>query len=477
MRERSRNRSVVANPVLIGAVTVLTAIIAVFLAYNANSGLPFVPRYELHVDVRNASELTHGADVHVVGGPLVGQVDSVDPARGPAGQPIAVLNLSLNKSVQPLPVDSTFRIRLKAAIGLKYLEITPGNSTRGLADGATVPIPQTSAAVDLDQVLSMFNPPTRAGVVAATAGFGEGLASRGADVNNAIHAFVPLVTDLGPVARNLASRRTDLGGFLHGLESFAGAAAPVAQQQANLYVNLDTTFRSLATVAVPFLQQWISQTPPTLRTVIAQTPTIRPFVTGTARLFAELRPGFATLPQSAPVLAQAFAAGTRNLPGTGALDQRLVSLAQTLASYTENPAVLPGLDRLTLTAASLRSPLAFLTPVQASCNYVTLFLRNTADLLSERAATGTTLRFLLIAIDDLAGEESGPSQAPYTTPDTNPADEHGPLHVDPYPNTNSPGQTPECSAGNEPFSAAHAVIGNPAGNVGLKTETTVRSGG
>ena len=59
--------------------------------------------------------------------------------------------------------------------------------------------------------------------------------------------------------------------------------------------------------------QWLtgSQTPPTEATVIAQSPTIRPFVTDTTRLFATLRPGFATLPQSAPVLADAFAAGTR----------------------------------------------------------------------------------------------------------------------------------------------------------------------
>ena len=477
MSNRRREGGLVTNPVLIGAVTVLVAIVAVFLAYNANNGLPFVPRYNLHVDVRDASELTSGAEVHMVGGSLVGHVNGISPARDTSGQPIAVLNLALNKSIEPLPANSTFRIRLKAAIGLKYLEVTPGSSTRPLANGATVPIGQTSAAFDLDQLLSMYNPPTRAGVVAATAGYGEGLAGRGSDLNNAIHAFVPLVTDLGPVMRNLASRQTDFGGFFHGLESFSAAVAPVAQQQADLYVNLDTTSRSLASIAVPYLQEWISQTPPTFQTVIAQSPTIRPFITDTAALFAELRPGFATLPQSAPVLAQAFAAGTRNLPGTSALDQRLVSLAQRLESYGQTPAVQQGLDRLTLVATSLRSPLAFLTPVQATCNYVTLFLRNTANLLSDPLATGTRLRFALVTIDDVLGGEAVPSQAPYTTPDTSQADEHGPLHVDPYPNTASPGQTPECSAGNEPYSGANAVIGNPPGNVGLKTEVTTRSGG
>ena len=266
-----RNPSGFGNPVLIGALTVLVVIVAVFLAYNANNGLPFVPSYTLKVQVVDASELTHGAEVHM-GGALVGFVDSVQPERAPSGEPIAVLGLKLNKSIGPLPVNSTFAIRLKGAIGQKYLAINPGHSKRTLQDGATVPIGQTSAAVDLDQVLSMFSPPTRAGVVASTVGFSDGLAGRGIGVNDAIGAFVPLLGDLRPVAQNLASPQTNLGGFLRGLEAFAGTLAPVANTQASLFVNLDTTFRALASVSVPYLQDAISDTPPAFSAVIAGSP-------------------------------------------------------------------------------------------------------------------------------------------------------------------------------------------------------------
>ena len=309
-----RNPSGFGNPVLIGALTVLVVIVAVFLAYNANNGLPFVPSYTLNVQVADASELTHGAEVHM-GGALVGFVDSVRAERAPSGQPIAVLGVKLNKSIGPLPVNSTFAIRLKGAIGQKYLAIGLGNAKRTFQDGATVPLGQTSAAVDLDQVLSMFSPPTRKGVVASTVGFSDGLAGRGVALNDAIGAFVPLLGDLEPVARNLASPHTDLGGFLRGLEAFAGTLAPVAQTQANLFVSLDTTFRALASVSVPYLQDAISDTPPAFNAVIANAPTIRPFLTDSAALFSELRPGIATLPTSAPVLADAFTAGVRNLPG------------------------------------------------------------------------------------------------------------------------------------------------------------------
>jgi ABC-type transporter Mla subunit MlaD len=474
MNSRPRQTGLAGNPILIGALTVLVTIVAVYLAYNATNGLPFAPTYTLHVRTADASELQYGDEVNMVGGQRVGFVSSVTPARTASGRAIAVVNLDLGKNVEPLPTNSTFTVRLKGSIGLKYLQVVPGNAASGLRDGATVPINQSSSNVDFDQVLSMFTPPTRTGIQRSTIGFGDALAGRGSDLNDAIGAFVPLVSDLTPVMRNLASPRSDLAGFFHGLEGYSAALAPVAQVQAELFGNLDVTFRALADVATPYLQDTISQTPPTFETTVSDSPVIRPFLTDTAHLFADLRPGTATLTRSAPVLAQAFAAGTRNLPATSGLDQRTLALARRLYSYGQTPAVQGGLDRLTLTAQSLRSPLAFLTPAQATCNYVTLFLRNISSTLGEHVTQGGTLRFDQVAITDHPGYESGPSQRPYTGPA---GANSGPIHVDPYPNTDAPGQVPECSAGNEPFSARHAVIGNPPGNVGLHTERTERGKG
>ncbi|HTU98240.1 MAG TPA: MlaD family protein [Solirubrobacteraceae bacterium] len=470
MRSRRREPGLAGNPVLIGALTVLVTVVAVFLAYNATNGLPFVPSYQLHVQAANASELTHGDDVNL-GGALVGVVSTVTPQRLPDGRAIAMINVRLQKSIEPLPVDSRFTVRLKGAIGLKYLEITLGHAKRGYGNHAIVPMRQESTEVDFDQVLSMFTPPTRKGVQESTIGFGQALAGRGYDINNAIGAFGPLLRDLEPVAANLASPTTNLGGFFRSLESYSHALVPVADTQGELFANLDTTFRALAGVAVPSLQETISDTPPMFDATINQSPVIRPFLTDTATLFSELRPGVATLPQSAPVLSRAFATGTRNLPGTAALDQRTVTLSKNTADYAQNPSVQQGLDRLTLTLHDLGPPLAFLSPVQSTCNYVTLFLRNSQSLLSEHVSQGSLLRFVQIAIDDVPGYESEPSSAPFTGTSTGHAS--GPLHVDPYPNTASPGQTRECSAGNEPY-PQKAVIGNPAGNVGIRTEQTTR---
>ena len=101
---------------IVGAVTVLVIIIAVFLAYNANNGLPFVSTYNLHARVPNANALVKGNEVRI-GGARVGVVKSVVPVKTGNGQVAAELNLSLDKNVEPLPKNSTMIIRPKSPLG------------------------------------------------------------------------------------------------------------------------------------------------------------------------------------------------------------------------------------------------------------------------------------------------------------------------------------------------------------------------
>jgi ABC-type transporter Mla subunit MlaD len=462
--------------VLVGALAVLVMVVAVVLAFQANNGLPYVPRYTLYIQAPNAEELVHGAEVHM-GGALIGTVSQVTASRDHSGRPIAVIDAKLNKSVEPLPVDTRFAIRMKSSIGDKYLQVTIGRARRIWLNGATVPLGHTSATVDLDQVLDLYKPPTQTGVADTTLGFGQALAGRGNGLNRAIGKFVPLVSRLAPVMRNLAAPSTNLKGFLDGLGSFVSALAPVSRQQAQLYTNLDTTFKALAGVATPYLQDWIKETPPTLQAVISDGPQIGSFATDTAKLFADLRPGLAELPTSAPRLAAAFRAGARTLPGTAKLDQQLVGLSHSLYQFGADSTVQAGLSRLAQTGQSLTKPLQYLAPVQSTCNYMTLFLRNLASSLSDNTGTGTVLRFVLVAIDnDIAGGEAAPSSTPYTSTSAAGGNKHGPLHFDAYPNTASPGQLAECSAGKEPYSPNLAVIGNPKKDVGTATEKTVGGG-
>jgi ABC-type transporter Mla subunit MlaD len=463
MRTR-RGYGLSASPVLVGAVTVLVTIVAVFLSYNANSGLPFVPTYDLKANVPNAAQLVRGFEVRI-GGARVGIVSKIVPRRRADGSAYAQLTLRLDKEVEPLPRDSTLLVRPRSTLGLKYLQLTPGHGRRGLQAGATLPISRARPAnVELDEFLNMFDEHARSGSRRTLRGLGDGLAGRGADLNAAIPAFLPLLADLEPVARNLASPSTRLERLFPALERVVGELAPVAETQASLFASLDTTFAALAGVARPFLQQTISEGPPTERVAIRDFPRQRPFLRNAAALFGELRPGVATLPSAAPVLADAFEAGARTLPRTRRLSADTADLFESLRAFSEDPLAERGIDQLTRLTSSLRPTLRFLSPAQTVCNYATLWFRNVASLLSEGDANGTFQRFIIIDIPEGPNAEGGPSSAPANGPTR-----ANHLHSNPYPNTAAPGQTRECEAGNERYLAGRTLIGNQPGNQGTRT--------
>jgi virulence factor Mce-like protein len=457
--------SLAGSPVLVGAVTVLVTMVAVFLSYNANQGLPFVPTYDLRANMPSAAELVRGNDVRI-GGTRVGAVSAINARRRPGGSPYAELELKLDKSVQPLPDDSTLLVRPRSSLGLKYLEITPGKSRHSFTPGATIPIVKARPKlVELDEVFNMFDDRTRQGGRNSLQGLGNGLAGRGPALNIAIEDFRPLLNDLQPVAANLASPRTHLGRFFRSLGAAAGEVSPVAEQQASLFTNMDVTFTALAGVARPFIQQTISESPPTEDVATREFPLQRPFLRNSAAFFRELRPGVATLPTSAPILADALESGTVTLPKTPPLNRRLADVFDSVQALNDDPLAVRGIRQLTRLASSLKPTLAYLTPAQVRCNYATLWFRNISGLLSEGDSNGTWQRFIIIATPQGKNNEGGPSSAPANGPEP---DNY--LHSNPYPNAAAPGQTQECEAGNENFLAGRKVLGNVPGNQGLKTD-------
>jgi virulence factor Mce-like protein len=461
MRGRGR---IAGNPVLIGAATVLVIIVAVFLSYNANQGLPFVPSYTLTAETPSAANLVRGNEVRI-GGARVGSVDSITAKRRPDGTSIAELGLKLDRSVEPLPRDTTVLIRPRSALGLKYVELTRGTSDQGFADGDTIPLASaTPAPVEFDEFFNMFDTPTRAAIQANLRGFGDALAGRGTSLNQAIGALAPLLRDAVPVLRNLSSSDTDLAGFIAELAETARIVAPAAEAQAQLFVNLDVTFAALRSVT-PFIQEAISEAPATLETGIRDLPVQRPFLANTEALMRELQPGVQALGRAAPALANTVEVGTPALRRAPQLNARLASLLQAVQAFAENPLVPRGLRRLTETANTLQPTLAFVAPAQTTCNYIALFFRNIASLLSEGDANGTWQRFMIVATPLGPNNEGTMSSAPANGPS---AANH--LHANPYPNTASPGQPRECEAGNEPYLTGRTVTSNPPGRQQTATE-------
>ena len=493
MNGRKRVQSLAASPVMVGAVTVLVATVAVFLAYQANTGLPFVPTYRVSVLVPNADTVVPNNEVRI-GGVQVGTVEGVEAvqngsstgststgtdeevtyATGEAGTYSARLDLKLNRSVAPLPVDSTVLIRAKSALGLKYVEITPGESREGYPEGATIPLSQARPEpVDIDQVFNTFDEPTREAIQVQLKNFGDGLAGRGGDINATIGNLVPLTESLPRAMGNLASTDTHLDRFVRAIAAASAEAGPVGEQQAQAFVGLDKTFQALADVSRPYIQEAISEGPATEDVTIETMPRIRPFLTDTARLFANLRPGMAALRRAGPSISQAIVKGIPALQGAPAFNALLPGLSAEVLNLSNDATARTGLDSLIGASDYLESLVTFVGPAQSTCNYATLLFRNVADLASTGDSLGSLLRFISFSAPNF-GTGANNIGTPSQIPAAGPGDNY--LHYNPYPNTAAPGQDQrECEAGNEPYPRQVQVIGNPPGNQGVVTEDQLPS--
>ena len=144
----------------------------------------------------------------LIGGTRVGYVGSISADDAPDGSVGAVVHVKLDKSIEPLPADSTDLVRPVSPLGLKYLQIERGHSSQMLGPGATVPVSQTQLPVQVDDIFKMFNAPTRAASKENLDEFGDAFASRGTDLNDAFSQLQPLVDHLLAVTTNLNAPRT-----------------------------------------------------------------------------------------------------------------------------------------------------------------------------------------------------------------------------------------------------------------------------
>jgi ABC-type transporter Mla subunit MlaD len=478
MSPRRTGASIAANPVLIGAATTLVVIVAVFLAYNANSGLPFVPVYELKSNVPSAANLVKGNDVRI-GGSRVGVVSEIRPRRNADGRYSAELTLRLETKVKPLPRNSQVIIRPRSALGLKYVEIlqgprrdADGRPTPGFSAGATIPLsaatpPRAPETVEIDEVFNTFDRPTRRAAQANLEEFGNAFTGRGQALNETIENLNPLFASLLPVMRNLADPSTGLNRFFVNIGRTAAIVAPVAEEQAQLFANLDTTFSALAEVARPFIQDSISGGPAALDAAIRSFPIQRPFLANTEGLFRELRPGVRAFRTGAPPLADALRVGTPTLRRVTALNSRLIPTFQALRRFATDPQVPLGIRKLTETVSLVAPIAADLAPAQTVCNYLSLWFRNVSSLLSDGDVNGTWQRFTILATPTGPNNEGGPSSRPASGPN-----QDNYLHSNPYPHAAGPGQPRECEAGNEPFPVGQVVTTNPPGSQSARTDTS-----
>ena len=436
-----RDASIAANPILIGAATLLVTIVGVFLAYNANNGLPFVPTYDVKVLVPDAAELVKGNDVRV-GGKRVGAITTIKPVKTASGRFVSELDLKLEKTIEPLRSDSVVTVRPRSTLGLKYLELRPGTAGRSLKPGDTLALGQAGRIVELDEVLNAFDAGTRAGIQDLVGRASNGLAGRGSDLNDALSGLNPVLSHLGPVMANLGDRRTALRGAIRGLDAAATAAAPVSAQLGSLADGAAATLGSLD-AAQDGLGATLDRAPRTMRDATVDLHAMSPVLADAARLAVGLRPGADLLPPATRGLADTAQTGAPVLRRATRLGPDLEDLLRAVGALARDPATRGSVTRLTKVVASLGPTLRFVNPFQTQCNYLGLWTRNASSTISEGDENGTWFRFIPVSQTDEFVQRATPAPQ---------------LHATPYGNATAN----ECETGNEPYLPGQR-IGHPPG--------------
>jgi virulence factor Mce-like protein len=465
------------NPILIGAITILVVAVAVYLSYIAENGLPFVPTYSVKVDVPNADELVKNADVRI-GGARVGQVLTIKPE--PAGtdpgypHPFARLGLSLQKSIQPLPYDTQYQIRVASVLGGKYLELLPGSDrntpqTPALADGDTFKLGtkfrHDKPVVDLDTAFRTFGPKTQRGLRNATAELGEGFAGRGTDFNDSIYQLRQLIGPLENLLTLVASPRTHLSQFISGAAATAAALAPVAPTVSALFSDSAITSRALNSAG---LGPTIDQLPATESVATTVLTNAQPVLGDAATVVQELRPGAALLPQATRGLDQIIRAATPVYKLAPELAGKLEAALVDVDKLASNPAaiqtfkVLGNNDLATFSASAFVGLGAILeagATGQLACNTEGIWAANFGgpnNALSEGTKTGAWLRSNLVLDTGTLLQSAAPSPN---------------LHLNYYPQET----TGHCTAGNEHYVSGQN-IGQPKAFTSRVPETSPPAG-
>ena len=358
--EARRLAGLAASPTMVGALTVMVVILAVFLAYNANNGLPFVPTYRISVEVPNADLLVPGNEVRV-GGVRVGSVETIEPRAGrgrqrqrPARPEARQRTSSRCRSTRP---SSSAHARRSASSTWRSTRAT---SSSGYPRGRWSRSPQAQPEpVEIDQVLNTFDEPTRVAIQAEPVRVRQRARRPRAGAQRGARRRCPAVLELLAAGGAATSpiRDTASARFVQALAATSAEVAP-GRRDAGASCSSRSTPPSARSprVARPFIQETISESPPTLdagdRGAAGDPPVPGPQRDAVHRPRAGRR---RRSPTTAPVLTDALAdRDARSCATRRSSTAQLAPTAEALLRFNDDAAARAGLDRLQQTVDDLR---------------------------------------------------------------------------------------------------------------------------
>jgi virulence factor Mce-like protein len=155
-----------------GLIALIVIVVGAWLGFSKD--IPFTTPFQLKAVFENAPPINEGQAVRIAGVD-VGQVSKVEPAGGDS--PAVVVTMKLKDDALPIHRDAQVKVRPRLFFeGNLFFDIRPGTPSAGaLDDGDTIPASQTSAPVQLDQVLGTLQTDTREDLQKLLIGYGDAL--------------------------------------------------------------------------------------------------------------------------------------------------------------------------------------------------------------------------------------------------------------------------------------------------------------
>jgi phospholipid/cholesterol/gamma-HCH transport system substrate-binding protein len=242
---RGRRKGGGLSPLALGALVLVLVIIITFFGFTKK--IPFRHQFTVKAAFTNAVNVAKGSKVRIAGVD-VGKVAGL--SHEPGNPQASLVTMQIQNQGLPIHRDATLELRPRTFLeGNFFVQIDPGSpSAPLLKDGDTIPVNQTAAPVQLDQLLSVLNTSTRTDLQHLLGGLATGLSGPGAAAyNQSIAVQGPAFRDNSVVNQALLGQvQHDLSNYIKGAGAVAMATDADPTALKNLVSDFDTTAGALA---------------------------------------------------------------------------------------------------------------------------------------------------------------------------------------------------------------------------------------
>jgi phospholipid/cholesterol/gamma-HCH transport system substrate-binding protein len=173
------------------------------------------------------------------------QVGSVQSLRL-APDDSVIATLTIKPSAAPVSRDATAQIRDANLLGGKFVDIAPGYRGNAAPSGTMIPESRTGAPVDLDQVLDVLDPTTRARLDILISSTGLAFDGRGADFAELLRQLPPALDRTGALVSQFSVDNAALARLLQESSQLVAAITPQRRVLGALVDNADGAMAATA---------------------------------------------------------------------------------------------------------------------------------------------------------------------------------------------------------------------------------------